>query len=353
MALRFSPDGTKVLVDRDKGVLDVVPIAGGEPTYLGVKGALRAAAAERDWSKQAILTSPNTVARSTARSSARSARPPSRSRTSDVAERRCRDRPRWDDRVVGAYSGGPLKLLASYPHKLLGLQWSPDAKTLVIVGHAHDVVLVDMPTGTVRELRGHTDALYTVQWSRDGKRLLTASDDATARVWTLADGTSTVLRGHDDDVYRARFSANERQVATSSLDGSVRVWQIDRSDARTLTELGPVETRARGRSRRGQDADVGRALEPRDGAARGPVLVGPGSDELGMGVPSRDGELLLVPGADWSMELRRRAGHRSGSSATRAHSRASCSRPMTGLCTRRRSTARYAAGTPRPAPRRR
>ena len=310
MALRFSPDGTKVLVDRDKGVLDVVPIAGGEPTFLGVKGALRAAAADRDWSKQAILTSPNTVAALDG-----TVQRPLGSTTKQIAYLGMS--PTGDLVVVHdgttvwsvPYAGGPLKQLASYPHKLLGLQWSPDAKTLVIVGHAHDVVLVDMPTGTVRELRGHTDALYTVQWSHDGKRLLSASDDATARVWTLADGTSTVLRGHDDDVYRARFSADERQVATSSLDGSVRVWQIDRSDARTLTELGPVENLV-------LEGDVAVVKTPTSvarwniatGQREGLFSWGQDQTSLGTGVPSHDGELLLVPGADWSMELRRRAG---------------------------------------------
>lgn len=308
MSLRFSPDGTKVLVDRDKGVVDVVSLAGGEASYLGVKGALRAVAANRDWSKQAILTSPNAIAAFDG-----TAQRPLGSTTKAISYLGIS--PSGDLVLVhdGAtlwsvpYAGGPLTQLASYPHKLLTLEWSPDGKTIALVGHSHDLVLVDMPTRTVRELRGHTDALYTAQWTRDSKRLLSASDDATARVWTIADGTAMVLRGHDDDVYRARFSADERQVATASLDGSVRVWQIDRSDARVLTEIGAIENMA-------LDGDLAFVRTPTS-VARWNIATGQrdalfswGKDEsLGMGVPSPDGELLLVPHADWSMELRHRA----------------------------------------------
>ncbi len=307
MSLRFSPDGTKVLVDRDKGVVDVVPLAGGEASYIGVKGALRAVAAERDWSKQALLTSPNAVAAFDG-----TAQRPLGSTTKAISYLGMS--PLGDLVIVhdGAtvwsipYAGGAFTELAPYPYKLLELEWSPDGKTLAIVGHAHDLVLVDMTTRTVRELRGHTDALYTAQWTRDGKRVLSASDDATARVWTIADGASMVLRGHDDDVYRARFSADERQVATASLDGSVRIWQIDRADARVLNEIGSIENMV-------LEGDLALVRTPTS-VARWNIATGQreslfswGKDEsLGMGVPSPDGELLLVPRADWSMELRHR-----------------------------------------------
>ena len=310
MGLRFSPDGSKVLVDRDKGVLEVVSLAGGEPTYLGVKGALRAVAADRDWSKQAILTSPNAIAALDG-----TVQRPLGATTKAIMY--VGMSPSGDLVIVhdGAtvwmvpYAGGAMKELASYPYKLLGLEWSPDGKTLALVGHSHDLVLVDMASLKVRELRGHTDALYTVVWTRDGKRVLSASDDATARVWTIADGTSIVLRGHDDDVYRARFSADERQVATASLDGSVRIWQIDRSDARSLTEIGAVENIV-------LEGDIAVVRTPTS-VARWNIASGQreglfswGDDEksLGSGLPSRDGELLLMPHADWSMELRHRTG---------------------------------------------
>ena len=64
------------------------------------------------------------------------------------------------------FAGGPLTKLAPYTDKLLRFAWSPDQQTVVLVGHDHDVVLVELATGAVRELRGHTDALYTVTWTQ-------------------------------------------------------------------------------------------------------------------------------------------------------------------------------------------
>ncbi|MDB4960653.1 MAG: protein kinase [Myxococcales bacterium] len=310
MALRFSPDGTRLLVDRDRGMLDVVPLAGGEPSFLGAKGALKLVAADRDWSKQVVLTSPNAIAALEG-----TTQRPLGATTKMITHLEIA--PAGDLVIVHdgstvwsvPYAGGPMKKLATYSAKLLNVEWSPDAKTVALVGHSHDLVLVDLATGAVRALRGHTDALYTGQWTRDGTRFLSASDDATARVWNIGDGSSIVLRGHDDDIYRARFSADERQVATASFDGSVRVWQLDQVGSRSLIEGNPIESLF-------LDGDRAVVKTPttvaRWNIATGfrEALFSWGEDQksLGTGVPSRDGELLLVPGADWSMEIRRRTG---------------------------------------------
>lgn len=160
-----------------------------------------------------------------------------------------------------------------------------------------------------------------MQWSRDGHRLLSASDDGTARVWTVASGTSSALRGHDDDVYKARFSSDERQVATASLDGSVRVWNLDQERGHVLTEGHEIESLT-------LDPDGHHALiKTPTAVARWDLVTGQreprfawGDEQhdLGVGTPSRDGELLMVPRADWSMEIRRRdappvklAGHKA------------------------------------------
>jgi WD40 repeat protein len=311
MSLQLSPDGTHVLVDRDKGILESVPLAGGEPTYLGAKSVLRTVIASEDWSHQVVVTSPNTVAALTGTS------PPRTLGQTAKAIALIQVSPKGDLVLVhdGAtvwsvpYAGGKLEKLAPYDGKLLSVEWSPDRKTIALCGHRNDIVLVDLATGVSRELRGHTDALYTVQWSKDGRRLLSASDDGTARVWTVSDGASSVLRGHDDDVYKARFSADERQVATSSLDGSVRVWSLDQPGSRTLTEGGQIESLT--------VADDQALIKTPTGVARWSIATGQrepvfswASEQhnLGLAVPSSDGELLAVPSPDYSIEIRRRTG---------------------------------------------
>ena len=307
--LRFSPDGARVLVEREKGAFEAVSLApGGAVTQLGPKTALRAEVADRDWTRQVVATTPNTLVALDGGS------PRTLGTTPRVIEA-IGVSPAGDVVLVHdgeivwqvPFAGGPMTRLAPYAAKLLRFAWSPDQRQVALVGHAHDVTLVTLAGHQVRELRGHTDALYTLEWSRDGQRLLTASDDGTARVWTLTDGSSLVLRGHDDDVYRARFSPDERQVVTASLDGSLRIWDVGATRARPLAEREGIE----GLTLDGRFAVVRTAHAVArwdlDAGTREPLFAWaaePGS--LGIGLPSEDGALLLVPHPDWSMELRRR-----------------------------------------------
>ncbi|HVK83494.1 MAG TPA: protein kinase [Kofleriaceae bacterium] len=308
MGIRFSSDGTRMLVEREKGVHDVVIVgAGGVTTGVGPKAALRTAVARDDWSKVAVSMAPNAI----------SAYEGGALRPLAKTERAIASlavSPRGDlvlahdgDAVWAVpFAGGPIKKLADYREQLVAFEWAPDLSTVAIVGHAHDILLVDLASGEVRELRGHTDALYSVQWTRDGKRLLSASDDATARIWNIAQGTSMVLRGHDDDVYRARFSPDETQVATASIDGSARVWDVRSQSAKTWFE-GDDITRLR------LEGDSAVVRTPTT-ISRWNVMSGEreqlfawGTEKnLGMGIPSRSGQLLAMPRADWSIELRRR-----------------------------------------------
>jgi WD40 repeat protein len=117
-----------------------------------------------------------------------------------------------------------------------------------------------------------------------------------------------VLRGHDDDVYRAHFSADERFVATSSLDGTVRVWQVDQPGARSYAVGDPVESLAVvGGRALVKTASTVASWDLATGART--VAFAWGTDHnLGLGHVSPDGQNLVVPHADWSMEVRHRDG---------------------------------------------
>jgi eukaryotic-like serine/threonine-protein kinase len=309
-ALRFSSDGRRVLVTREHGPADEIGLDGTAATSLGPKTALKVALATQDWTQQIVMTSPNEVAMVT----------PSGLRTlghTDLAIAYIALSPCGDLALVHdghtvwsvPSSGGPLRAVAKYEGKLTDAAWSPDQKSIALIGERPDMLLVDIATGAVRELRGHTDAIYNVRWSHDGKTLLTGGDDSTARVWTIADGSSIVLRGHDDDIYHAQWSADEHQVATASLDGSIRVWQLGASGTRTLSEAGAVENFT-------LDHDHALVKTPTTVArwdlatgTREPLFSWASEQHnLGVGVASPDGEELLVLGADWSMEVRRRSG---------------------------------------------
>jgi len=302
--ITFEATGKRVIVDRD-GISEIVALDG-TVTKLGPESVVRSAVAANDWSKRIGKIAPNQVAV-----------------LGDDSQRLVAQ----TQNIIGyialspdgdlvfvhdsqgvwtvPYAGGALTRLASYDAKLSQILWSPDGHTIALIGQLHDIVLVDMKTRAVRELRGHTDAIYNAQFSRDGRMLLSAGDDGTARVWNVADGTAIVLRGHDDDVYRARFSPDERSVATASLDGSVRLWQIDSSGARVLREGDDILDMQ-------VEGDLA-MISTKSGIARWNLATGAREslfEKQGMttGVPSPSGEMIAVPGPHWTLELRRRSG---------------------------------------------
>jgi WD40 repeat protein len=308
--LRLSPDG-RLLIDRESSAPQVVSLDGGTPEVLCPTSGLKYAVADADWSRIVMMTSANEVAvpehgkdggvRMLARTDKAIVRIAISSRGDTVLVH--------DGTTIWSvpFAGGPLHEVARYQGQLYAVEWSPDGRTLAIGGTLPEIVLVDTATGAVSQLRGHSDTIYTLAFTRDGAQLLSASDDATARVWRLSNQTAIVLRGHDDDVGRARFSADERSVATSSIDGSTRVWNIDPPSATTYVEGAEIE----GMRLDGDDAMVRTSTS----IARWDLATGQreelfswanASHNLGYGVPSLDGEHVVIPNADGSMELRSR-----------------------------------------------
>jgi eukaryotic-like serine/threonine-protein kinase len=308
-SIKLSPDGTRVLVLREDAPPMVYPVNGAAPAPLGPPARARLVVADGDWSRQVAAESPNQVVAIEGETT----RPLA---TMAKAIQQIAMSPRGDHVLIHdgevvwivPFTGGPLRKLVDYGARLAQAVWSPDERTIAFGGELHDLKLVEVATGAVRELRGHTDANYTLQWSRDGRRLLSASDDATARVWTVSDGSSIVLRGHDDDVYRARFSSDEDWVATASLDGSIRVWRVDQPGVRVLSEGAPI---------RDLKLKGGRALVRTlnevawwdlASGQRVPVFSWAGERGFELAQESPDGEHLFVLNAGGTAELRHRAG---------------------------------------------
>jgi len=96
--------------------------------------------------------------------------------------------------------------------------------SLWAVGHA-------APVFTVK----HADLVDDIRFSPDGRQFATASWDNTARVWAVADGRAiTDPLTHNKRVFSVCFSNDGREVITASEDGSARIWNA-RSGRRRLT----------------------------------------------------------------------------------------------------------------------
>ncbi len=118
---------------------------------------------------------------------------------------------------------------------VLGANFSPDGKRIVVTNTQGVAQVWDVPTGqAVGEPMRHDDMVWTAAFSPDGRRIVTASFDGTARVWDADTGAAMgrPMR-HDARLYAASFSPDGRWIATASFDHHARIW-----DAQTLKTVG-------------------------------------------------------------------------------------------------------------------
>jgi WD40 repeat protein len=303
-SLTFDPSGKRVLVERDSGAAEIDSLDGAAER-IGGSSVVHVAVAHDDWTKRVAQIAPNQLATIDGSVVATT------ERTIDFFKLS----PNGDTLVVhdgatiwmGAF-GGPLTKIAAYDNLLTDAVWSPDGKSVAMVGHRPEWLLVDVATHGVREMRGHSDAIYSVQFTADNTTVLSASDDSTARLWNLADGSSVPLMGHEDDVDRARLSPDEHLAVTASLDGSIRVWPVPRHLPGVFNEGAPIL---------GLTIEGDRVIARTEGAVsawqlpqgtREPLFVAGPHDGFGIGDPSPDGTRLLVHKPGWELEIRRKDG---------------------------------------------
>ena len=100
--------------------------------------------------------------------------------------------------------------------------WSADGRTLYTAGGDRRIGVVDVESGKVEYLEGHTGAVLAV--AVHGELLVSGGADRTIRVWKGRTLVRTI-NNHWDSIHALAFSPDGKYLASGSGDKTVRIWQ--------------------------------------------------------------------------------------------------------------------------------
>jgi WD40 repeat protein len=208
-SMALSPDGHTLAMADSDGTVSLWTIATGQITTLtGFSGSL-----------QSVAFSPNgrTLATSEQQHLRHQGQVRPHVRTTTITTIRL-----WN------LATGQATTLSSLPDSYgsSAVAFHPGGHTLAgLTGMDGTAQVLDLATGQVTLLTGHTSGIEAVAFSPDGRTLATGSTDATVRLWDLASGqTTTTLSPHGGYVVSVAFSPDGRILASASLDNTVRLW---------------------------------------------------------------------------------------------------------------------------------
>jgi WD40 repeat protein len=123
--------------------------------------------------------------------------------------------------------------LAEHGGGVWDAQFSPDGRWVVTASLDGIVRCFDRRGALIRLLRGHEGAVLSVQVTPDGREVLSAGSDGTVRRWSMDTGQGIVLHRRPESISLARYSADRRSVSFQTSQG---VIVIDANPAATQIE---------------------------------------------------------------------------------------------------------------------
>jgi WD40 repeat protein/tetratricopeptide (TPR) repeat protein len=200
--VRFSPDGKKLVVAADQGIVQVSNLKGKRLTKLvhsrcqGCK--VFGVSFSPDGQKIATAGSDGTV-------------------------------------KLWSHKGRLLKILRGHTQVIYGVKFSPDGQMLATASEDQTINLWSIEGKLLRTFEGHGDTVTNISFSADGKTLASSSYDKTVKLWNIQDIPLNALTGHTNRVLSVRFSPNGQILASGSQDKTVKLWDSSGKLLQTLT----------------------------------------------------------------------------------------------------------------------
>lgn len=132
--------------------------------------------------------------------------------------------------------------------QLAGGALSPDGNLLAVGGwrikdagkFVYPVYLIDLRTGALRTLLGHSLPVLCLAFSPDGERVASGGRDGTARVWSVADESCLLtLKEHTGIVHDLAFGPKGHRLVTVSADKTGRIWSVKSGECEHVLEGSP------------------------------------------------------------------------------------------------------------------
>ena len=133
----------------------------------------------------------------------------------------------------------PLREFAGHGDILYAAAWSPDGRIVATAGYDRRIILHDAATGTkLREMTSHNGAIFDLDFNSDGTLIASASADATIKIWNVATGERFDTLGQpQSEQYAIAFSPDDRFIYGAGGDSRIRQWQLV---SRTRPQINPL-----------------------------------------------------------------------------------------------------------------
>jgi WD40 repeat protein len=143
-----------------------------------------------------------------------------------------------------AENGWQIERFLDFPGHARSVAFSPDGRSLAIVGNAPGVCLWDLSAGTSRLVATDVTSIrraVRVVYSPDGQTLAVTIDiNGTVFLWDLAQSRERMVLHHPSNVVSIAFSPDGRSLATGGNgDRSIVLWDVDSGSRRVSLEGEP------------------------------------------------------------------------------------------------------------------
>jgi WD40 repeat protein len=136
---------------------------------------------------------------------------------------------------VWSWEPTAARTLVQAPLPIYGAASAPDGRVIVTDGFEGIVRRIDLATGAMAELSGHTsEGVIRTRFASDGRSFLSIGHDGEVRVWDArTNDTVRVFAGHRGMVPDAKYVSADK-IASAGVDGRLLLWSARGTDSKQL-----------------------------------------------------------------------------------------------------------------------